>query len=179
MSQTATDDTATDEVDDDTSADLDPEALKRELAKARNQAAQYRSQAKKAQEERDAAKNATLSDQERVLKERDDLKAENSQLKAATTAVQLEKSTVAMASRLGFQDPEDAYALVDRSAIVIDDAGKATNLEELLKGILDAKPYLGRGQQPTGGGTSNPGPRTAPAGKLDMNSVLREKFGHR
>jgi hypothetical protein len=46
------------------------------------------------------------------------------------------------ATKLGFHDPDDAYRLIDRKAVEMDDEGEPTNVEALLKDLAKAKPHL-------------------------------------
>lgn len=46
------------------------------------------------------------------------------------------------ATKAGFHDPDDAYRLIDRRTVELDDAGEPTNVEALLKDLAKAKPHL-------------------------------------
>lgn len=63
------------------------------------------------------------------------------------------------AAKMGIVDPDAAAKLLDWSEIEYDDAGAPTNVEDLLNGLLKAKPYLKAQQSrtaPTSGGATNP-----------------------
>lgn len=78
-------------------------------------------------------------------------------------------AAMSVATRLGFKDPEDAYALLDRSKLELADDGHPRNIETLLKATLERKPYLGRALPDLGGG-----PRGGtPSGQPSMNDLLR------
>lgn len=116
----------------------------------------------KAEEDR---KNAELSDKEKAEKERD--KA-NGDVAAANKRAE-DAEIRAVASHLGFRDPKDALAVIDRSKLD-EDLG---NVEELLKEVAKTKSYLlkdsdEQGGQGGQGGANNP----ANGGK---GAVTREK----
>lgn len=46
------------------------------------------------------------------------------------------------ASKMGFHDPDDAYRLIDRRAVEMDDDGEPKNVDALLKKLAEAKPHL-------------------------------------
>jgi hypothetical protein len=60
-----------------------------------------------------------------------------------------DKSEVA-ARKLGFIDEDDAYRLIDRSTVEMDDGGDPTNVDALLAALAKAKPHLVRtdGEKP-------------------------------
>ena len=71
--------------------------------------------------------------------------------KEAALRIEVERQ----ARRLNIVDEDAAYQLLDKGAVVFDSAGKATNVETLLKALIAARPYLAGEQKPGGGG--NPG----------------------
>lgn len=109
----------------------------------------YRERAQKAEAElakiasdRQAAEDAERSElqkaqaaKERVEKERDDLRA---QLQAERNRTALVNAAV----KLGARDPEVVFRLVDADKVEVNDDGLPENAEEVVKAILDAKPYL-------------------------------------
>lgn len=88
---------------------------------------------------------------------------------------QTREAVTRSATKLGFVDPVDAIALLDRSAIELDDNGAPKNIDKLLTGLLTAKPYLGGAGRPTG--SADGGNRGAPAAAEDMNTRLRRAAG--
>jgi hypothetical protein len=54
------------------------------------------------------------------------------------------------AGKLGFHDPDDAYRLIDRKAVELDDDGDPKNVEALLKDLAKAKPHLVKGDDGDG-----------------------------
>ena len=113
-------------------------------------AEQKRKDADLTEAQKQTAKVAQL---EKELADRDE--------KLATTtirhAVELE------AAKQNFQSPEDAYLMADLSDVKIDADGKVTGVEEALKAVAKAKPYL---LKAAGTGTGLGTPRREPqAGK--------------
>lgn len=122
---------------------LDPEATRRELERARSEAAERRTALKRTNAELEAAKaklaeleKAQLSDQERLARENEELKAA-----AAQAARQVVDARILVeAAKQGFADPEDALALIDRSAVGDGQDGEA--VAKALQSVLKKKPYL-------------------------------------
>lgn len=54
----------------------------------------------------------------------------------------LRSAIVAEAARKKVVDPDAAFALVDRSSLVLDDSNTPTNIGEVIDALLEAKPYL-------------------------------------
>ena len=59
--------------------------------------------------------------------------------------------------------------------IEADADGKPTNIEALLKNLLQLKPYMAG--RPAVVGTGDPGTRGQPAKKTDMNQEIRRALG--
>lgn len=118
-------------------------ALQRELAEARKEAAKSRTELKKLSDAQKAADDADLSEVEKLKRQVDELTAERTAQVTAQREQAIHMAAVTAAARLGFADPEDAYALLDRDAIETDDAGAPRNISNLLAALLKAKPYLG------------------------------------
>lgn len=94
--------------------------------------------------------------------ERDDWKNKYSQ-SLTDNAIQNE------AAKLGARDLSDVLKLIDRANIKIQDDGSITGVEEAVKTLIDAKPYLkGDGVAPTIGSPTNP---NAQAGGKKMHKL--------
>lgn len=154
----------------------DAVALARELAETRREAAKYRTEAQRLAGAAKKAEEALLPEQER-------LQRRVTELEAATAAHERERAdwmtreaVGRAATRLGFRDPGDAFALLDRAALDLDDKGAPKNVDRLLTDLLNAKPYLGGTSRPQGsadGGTRGPAPA-----QFDMNAALRAARGN-
>ena len=92
--------------------------------------------------ERKAAEDAKLSDQERLTKRIAELEQDKVDRDRELQERLVRSDTIVSASRQGFADPEDAFRLLDHSALEYDSDGKPKNLEKLLGDLLKAKPYL-------------------------------------
>lgn len=76
-------------------------------------------------------------------------KAEADKKKAEDEAAQLRKDlqeervkNAILAAAKDFVDPQDAYAMIDRDLIETDKDGKVTGVEDAIKALVKAKPYL-------------------------------------
>ncbi len=78
--------------------------------------------------------------------------------------VAIRSQVVTAAAKAGFNDPEDAYRMLDASTLDVDDNGTAGGLDVALKDLLKTKPYLAKQATP---GTYSP---TNPAGGSPQES---------
>jgi hypothetical protein len=147
----------------------------------RNEAASWRTKLREAEEREKQLQTqlkeherSQLSDQEKVAAELEETKTARAeverQLALSNVAVReslLEADTVkaAVHPELGIIDPDAAFRLLDRSSIEWDDdTGRATNLPEVLKALVEARPYLQ--------GSTEPGRPTVP--KVDPTNPQRQ-----
>lgn len=120
-----------------------PESISLEEAKKlRSEASSLRRRLKELEEAERQRTEAGLTETQRLQKRVEELEAE----KVAQTKVQQEKdlriAALTAATKLGFTDPQDALALLDRDAIEIGPDGQPTNLAKLLSDLARAKSYL-------------------------------------
>lgn len=87
---------------------------------------------------------------------------------ARATANLIKSSVVAAAARLDFNDPADAYRLLDLQALEVTDDGVVKGLEQALQKLLADKPYL-RKQAGTKTSATNP----AGASTLTLEQIKR------
>ena len=98
--------------------------------------------------------NANKTEQEKaaerlaaVEKRAQELEAQNARLAQERTEIVLRSAVITEATKQGFVDPSDAYAMLDIAQVEIDkDSGEPKNLEKLLTVLAKAKPYLVRQQ---------------------------------
>jgi hypothetical protein len=112
----------------------------------------------------------TLEQQLADLQKKYDDTARQSQERIVNYEVRLQ------AARMGIVDPDVAAKLLDWSEIEYGDNGSPTNVEDLLKGLLDAKPYLKAPQgraTPTSGGATNPSRSTTSSQNTAAEYVKR------
>ena len=152
--------------------EIDVEAMRKELAEARREAAKYRTNLRKYEQEQQAKANESLTAEERYKAE---LATLQQKLAAAEHAAQdrlVRSSVVTAAAKAGFVDPDDAVALVDRGALEISEDGAVAGVDDAIRAIAKAKPYLVRPKT-----TNSP---AAPAGgpQAPTDAQLRaELFG--
>lgn len=101
---------------------------------ANKEAQQLRKRANDLEEADKKRKESEMTDLQKAQAESADLKMKNAQiaLEAQNTRIML------TASNLGFNDPKDAVALLNKTDLKDDES----NLENLLKDVLKTKPYL-------------------------------------
>jgi hypothetical protein len=122
--------------------------------KARRDAAALQKQLDEAQAKLKEVDDAKLSEQERAQKDLETARAERDRLHAENRRLLLQSTVERVAAKLGFADPEDAYAhvVLNPTRIEYGDDGAPTNVESVLKALLEAKPHLKAGTGAAGGG---------------------------
>lgn len=120
-----------------------------------------------------------LPEAERTSRRLADLEQQSRSWQVERAQMRTEIEVARHATRLGFRDPGDAFALLDDGAIERDADGRPLNIEQALKDLIKAKPYL-RATATTGGadqGTRSGGGNGAGADAKpsDMNDWLRSQ----
>lgn len=85
---------------------------------------------------------AALSETEKLTKRATDAEAARTQAMALANERLIRSEVIAKAATLKFADPKDALALIDRSKLAVNDAGEVTGVDDLLKALAAAKPYM-------------------------------------
>jgi hypothetical protein len=98
--------------------------------------------AKATQDELDKLKAASLSDEEKRQKRLADLEREQADWQRERQEFLLERAVQGSAAKLGFVDPTDAVALLDRSSLEYETDGTPRNLDQQLTALAKAKPHL-------------------------------------
>ena len=137
------------------------ERTRKALAKANQEAAARRKQIEAYEAEQAARAEAEMSELEKARAAAEKAEAERQAALQQASEMVLRSSIIAKAASLNFADPEDAYALLDKSDLVVEE-GKVAGLDEALKGLADSKPYMIRAEKPKLG-ASNPGGAAHPA----------------
>lgn len=104
-------------------------------------------------------------------------KAEEERERALQTANErlLRGEVKAAAAKAGFIDPDDAFALLNRSEAKIDDDGNVDGIDEALKALAEAKPHLIADTRP--GGSADGGARGGDGnGKKDFRTASNEEY---
>jgi len=131
-----------------TQADVD-RIVKERLGRQKQQYADYddlKAAAAKLQELEDAQKSELDKTNEQLAL----LQATNAELLQKQQDLVLRNAITSEAGKLDFADPQDAWQLLDLSAVSINDDGEAEGVANALKTLVEAKPYLVRQQQRTG-----------------------------
>ena len=115
------------------------------------------------------------SETERMASKAREVEAKLTSAEQRAADLALQMSVERAARKLGFIDEDDAYRLLDRKAVTLDDDGVPTNVETLLKDLAKAKPHLiaseDTGQRGTNGNATRGVPGTPkPAGNTQTQS---------
>lgn len=119
-----------------TQAELD-EIIKDRLGRERGKYADYKELQAKASklEELEAAQ---LSELEKAQRAAEKANAEKEAALKQAQQMLIRSAFVAEAARQGAKHPDDAYALADRSGVMVDDDGKVAGVDAAVKQLLDA-----------------------------------------
>lgn len=119
-----------------------------------------------------------LPEAERAQRWLADLEQQSRSWEVERAQMRTEIEVARHATRLGFRDPADAFALIDAGSIERDADGRPQNIEGVLKNLLRDKPYL-RATATTGGadqGNRGQAGNGTQGGKpADMNGWLRDQ----
>lgn len=138
--------------------------------------------AKKAKEyetQQAEAEEARLKEQKKFeeLAEKNKQKAEEAENKYKQAI--LDNKIQLEASKAGVVDLEAVLKLVDRSKITLDDDGNVAGLEEAVKSLLEAKPYLKNGEannNVTIGNGTNPGSNNTNVKRFTLSQIQDPEF---
>lgn len=119
-----------------------------------------------------------LPEAERAQRRLADLEQQSRSWEVERAQMRTEIEVARHATRLGFRDPADAFALIDAGSIERDADGRPQNVETVLKNLLRDKPYL-RATASTGaadqGSRGQAGNGTQGGKPADMNNWLRDQ----
>ena len=152
--------------------EIDIEAMRKELAEARREAAKYRTSLRKFEQEQTDKATESMTAEERYKTELETLQQRLAAAEQTAHDRLVRSAVVSAAAKAGFVDPDDAFALVDHDALEISDDGSVKGVDDAIRAIAKAKPYLVRPKT-----TSSP---AAPAGgpQAPTDAQLRaELFG--
>ncbi len=85
---------------------------------------------------------ASKSDTDRLQETVNDLTAKFAEAENRAKANLVKSAIVAAAARLDFNDPQDAYRLLDAGSLEVEDDGAVKGLDAILQKLLADKPYL-------------------------------------
>ena len=114
--------------------------------------------AKKTLAEAETAKKAQMTELEKAQSEIAEAQAKAAQATTEAEAIKVKAAEAllqaAVISKAGsFQDPMDAWSFIDRAKIEVQDDGTYKGIDEALKTLIEAKPYLVK----TDSNTTGPG----------------------
>jgi len=122
-----------------------PETISLEEAKKlRSEAAGLRRRLKELEDAKRAAEDAKLSEAERLQNRLAELEREQAMYQQERQERTVRYEVMLAASRLGIVDPEAAYRLLDVADLEFEDDGRPKNVEQALRALIKAKPYLAR-----------------------------------
>lgn len=110
----------------------------------------------KAKEAQRQQAEAELTETQKLSKKLTDLQTLYDQSTKQTQARIVQYEVQLQAARMGIHDPDAAAKLMDQSLLEYDEQGNPSNVEDLLKDLIKAKPYLANKPTPTSGGATNP-----------------------
>lgn len=97
---------------------------------------------KAAADELAALRQQNESDVERLQRERDEAVQQATAMSWTAAESSIRSAVTAAASSAGAVDVDAVYALIDKNAVTLDDAGRVTGAEAAVQQLLDVKPYL-------------------------------------
>ena len=100
-------------------------------------------------------KKAEMTDLQKAQLDKKTADEKAAKLQVDLQTERIKNAVLAVASKANFVDPQDAYAMLDRSELEIGDDGTVSGVENAIKALAKAKPYL----------VGEPGTR-----KFDLNS---------
>lgn len=133
------------------------ESAKAALKKANSEAASHRHKANELDKLKAEAEAANLSETEKLQKKLAELQKAHDTVTRQSQERIISYEVRLQAAQMGIVDPDAAAKLLDWSGIEYDDSGTPTNVSDLLKALIKAKPYLaGKAASTTSGGATNP-----------------------
>lgn len=134
------------------------------------EAAAYRRRVRELEAKLKQYEEAQLSETERLQRKISDLERQQAEWDRQRQETVLRYETMLAAQRLGIIDPDAAWRLLDLSSVEYDDEGNPTNIEAVLRGLVQKRPWLaGQSAMPA----SNPATGTA-AMRTFTRSQLRD-----
>lgn len=144
------------------------------VRRLRAEAAEYRKRMRELEQQVKQHEEAKLSESERLQKRLSELEREREAWMRERQERTLKYETMLTASRLGIVDPEAAYRLLDLAKLDFDDDGAPKNLDQALKDLLKAKPYLA-GQPPLTVAPTNPVSAPRPRGGTFTTTQIADR----
>lgn len=106
------------------------------------EAAAYRRRVRELEAKLREYEEAQMSEQERLRKRLAELEREQAEQLRHRQELVVRYEAMLAAQKLGIVDPDAAYRLMDLAAIEFDDDGRPTNVEAVMRQLLQQRPYL-------------------------------------
>ena len=147
------------------------------VAKLRQESAGYRNKLRDTEQQLAELRQAQMSDEERREARLTELASQNQALEGQVKAARLEAAVTAAAGRLDIVDPDAAVRLLDLTGVTYGEDGAPENIDTLLNGLLEARPYLRRPDPapsvPQAGSPANPAKPTPQGATLTRDDLAR------
>lgn len=147
------------------------------VAKLRQESAGYRNKLRDTEQQLAELKQSQMSEEERREARLAELTSRNQTLEDQVKAARLEAAVSAAAGRLDIVDPDAAVRLLDLTGVTYNDDGAPENIDTLLNGLLEARPYLRRPDPapavPQAGSPANPAKPTPQGTTLTRDDLAR------
>jgi hypothetical protein len=124
------------------------------------------------------AENKRLAEEGKHKELADKEKARADSLEAQVRESKIENRVTIEAAKLNILDVEAALKLIDRSAVKIDKDGNVSGIEDALKALVEAKPYLinSKQQAPIGSPTNPGAPGNEGVKKFKLSQIQDRSF---
>lgn len=128
--------------------------------------------------------DASKSETERLASKAQEAEAKLTAAEQRAADLALQMAVERAARKLGFIDEDDAYRLIDRKAVELDDDGEPKNVDALLKDLAKAKPHLiaaedGKANSGNGTATQRVPSTPKPNGRADTRDDLVKRAEER
>ena len=157
-----------------------PEELKAELEETRKalksanrESATRRKKLEELETQEKERQDAELSEMEKLQKQIDELNAGKEKAEKEARSIQIKAAVISEASILNFNDPQDAFALVDKSQFEID-GDNVAGVKDALQELAKNKPYMIKKAKHVGtGSVTNPGDNVTGTGETEAQQRAR------
>lgn len=134
------------------------------------EAAAYRRKVRELEAKLKQYEEAQLSEQEKLQRRLAELERQQAEWERQRQETVLRYETMLAAQRMGIVDPDAAWRLIDMNAIEFDEDGNPSNLDAVLRALVQERKWLAGGAQIS---ASNPATNT-PAARIFTRSQLRD-----
>jgi hypothetical protein len=135
------------------------------------EAAAYRRKVRELEQKLKQYEEAQLSEQEKLQRRLAELERERAEWERNRQETVLRYEIQLAAQRLGVVDTDAAYRLIDLSEVEFDEEGRPTNVDAVVRGLLQKRPWLA---PQSGISASNPATASSGATRMFTRSQLRD-----